>query len=263
MPELADVEGFRRVLAEHAVGRRIKRVEVFDPGVLRGVSAPRLGERLRGRRFRPPRRHGKWLIVPVSDGHGDEPTVLLHFGMTGSLRWAAEGDDRHRHDRVAFVFAEGELRYRDMRKLQGLRLASGREVDRTLADLGPDAVGLSRVGLADVLRGRRGKVKATLVDQSVIAGLGNLLADEILWRAGVNPCRPCVHLGAPEIGRLHARMRSVLRQSIRDGRVPPRKSWLTGRRDEPSGSCPRCGTTLRRGRVGGRGTVWCPSCQPD
>lgn len=256
------MEGFRRVLAEHAVGPRIRGVEVFDTGVLRGVSASALDERLRGRRFRQPRRHGKWLIVPVSNGRGDQTTVLLHFGMTGSLRWVA-GDDRHRHDRVTFLFAAGELRYRDMRKLQGLRLATGRELNRTLAALGPDALELSRDGLAEVLRGRRGKVKATLVDQSVIAGLGNLLADEILWRARINPYRACVHLGAAEIRRLHARMRGVLRQSIRDGRVPPRKSWLTGRRDEPSGSCPRCGTTLRRGRVGGRGTVWCPRCQPE
>jgi formamidopyrimidine-DNA glycosylase len=183
--------------------------------------------------------------------------------MTGSLHWAERGQDRHRHDRVVFVFPDGELRYRDMRKLQGLRLAGQRQAAAILASVGPDALELSREKFGELLAGRRGQVKPALTDQSLLAGIGNLLADEILWRARTHPRTPCVRLGHNEIRRIHSAMAEVLRQSIKDERVPPRPSWLTGHRDEPSGSCPRCGTTLSRGRVGGRATVWCPHCQPE
>lgn len=258
MPELPDVEGFRRVLSDHAVGRRIRRVDVLDDDVLRDVTVDILQRALRGRTFDQPWRHGKYLVVPVA---GSYKAVLLHFGMTGSLHWTTS---RHRHDRVVFGFGDNELAYRDMRKLHGLRLARGQnDVRRVLAELGPDAADLSADELRDQLTGLRRQVKPALVDQSIIAGLGNLLADEILWRARIHPRRSCAQLEPADLARLHARMRTVLRQSIPAGRVPPRKAWLTGRRDEKSGSCPRCGTTLAHGRVGGRGTTWCPHCQRD
>jgi formamidopyrimidine-DNA glycosylase len=257
MPELPDVEGFRRVLAEHGEGHTVERVEVLDEGVVHGVRPPELDRAVAGHRWRAPERHGKWLLA-----HTDGPTVMLHFGMTGDLRWSPADEPRHRHDRVVFVTDGGELRYRDMRKLQGLRLAlDDGAVERELAELGPDASGVSRKQLDGILAERRGAVKATLVDQSAIAGLGNLLADEILWRAGIPPRTPCRELDADRRARLHREMRSVLRSSVRAGRVPPRTSWLTGVRDDRSPHCPRCGTALRRDRVGGRSTVWCPRCQ--
>jgi formamidopyrimidine-DNA glycosylase len=258
VPELPDVEGFRRVLAEHAVGRRIERVDILDDQVLRGVDARRFAEQFCGRRFDEPSRHGKWLIVPVDAG----PVLLAHFGMTGSLTWARDVE-RHRHDRVVFVLPDGELRYRDMRKLQGLRLARDEdEVEQLLAELGPDATAVSRKRLGELLGGTRRQVKSALVDQSVLAGLGNLLADEILWRAGINPNRGCAGLSDDDVARLHTTMRAVLKTSVRDERVPPRKSWLTGHRDDEPGSCPKCGSALAHGRMGGRGTRWCPRCQP-
>ena len=255
MPELPDVEGFRRVLAGHAVDRRIEDVEVRDAQVLRDVTPNRLRKTLVGRRFAEPRRLGKWLLVPVKGG---PETVVLHFGMTGSLHW--EDGEPHRHDRVIFRMAGGELRYRDMRKLQGLRLAPDDEaLDKLLADTGPDALKVEK--FAEVLPARR-RLKAALVDQSVISGLGNLLADEILWRAKLNPHQKVASLEDGDFRRLRTTTRDVLRSAVKAGRVPPRASWLTGRRDEPSGSCPRCGTTLEHGRAGGRTTVWCPNCQP-
>jgi formamidopyrimidine-DNA glycosylase len=259
VPELPDVEGFRRVVAGCAVGRRIRRVDVIDPGVLHGISSSALHDALSGHRFGQPERHGKWLIA-----HTDGPTMLLHFGMTGDLHWSADGEPRHRHDRVVFVLDGGELRYRDMRKLHGLRMAhNAQTVRRALSGLGPDALAIGRDDLARLLAGRRGMVKTALVDQSLLAGLGNLLADEILWRARVHPRRPARDLTAGQRRRLYDRMRSVLDASVRAGRVPPRRGWLTGVRDDRDGGCPRCGTPLSRGRVGGRGTVWCPRCQPQ
>jgi formamidopyrimidine-DNA glycosylase len=259
MPELPDVEGFRRVIADHAVGRAVVRVDTADSGVLRGVTARQLNQAMRGHRFGVPERRGKLLVIRT-----DGPTLLLHFGMTGSLEWSTDGSPRHRYDRVTFVTDAGELRYRDMRKLQGLRLARDeRDVAAAIESLGPDALGLSRRDLAALLDRRRGAIKPLLMDQEVIAGLGNLLTDEILWRARINPRRKAGDLSPQEIATLHREMGRVLRRSVQAGLVPGRSSWLTGVRDRPGAVCPRCGTPLVRGRIGGRTAVWCPHDQPD
>ncbi|MFA1543140.1 Fpg/Nei family DNA glycosylase [Actinomadura monticuli] len=254
MPELPDVEGFRRVLSEHT-GEPIVSVSVLDGGVLRGVTARRLSAALRGHRFEEPRRHGKWLLAPAGG-----PVLLLHFGMTGSLTWHGAAEPQHRHDRVVWRLPDGELRYRDMRKLQGVHLDDAESV---LGDLGPDALDVSRRDLARLLSHRRGRLKPALTDQTVIAGLGNLLADEICWRARVNPLRAASDLDADELTALHRALRRVLRDSIRAERVPPRDTWLTGARDKPDAACPRCGAPLSSRRVSGRRTVWCPNCQPE
>lgn len=257
MPELPDVEGFRRVLAEHA-GERIESVSVRDAGALRGVGPRRLRAALRGRRLGEPRRRGKWVLAPAGG-----PVLLMHFGMTGSLSWHRADEPPHRHDRIVFRLPDGELRYRDMRKLQGVRLAAdGEQARRQLPELGPDALGLSRDGLAGALSGRRARLKTVLTDQSALAGLGNLLADEICWRARVDPLRTAADLDAAELTALHRAMRDVLRASVEAERVPPRGTWLTGARDDPEAACPRCGTPLRDRRLSGRRTVWCPRCQP-
>lgn len=260
MPELPDVEGFRAVLAEHGTGRRVQHVEVEDSGVLRDVSASQLKTSLRGRRFSEPQRHGKWLIART-----DGPALLMHFGMTGSLRWAEPGEGLHRHDRVVFAVDDGELRFRDMRKLQGITLARRpAEIERVLGELGPDALDVGREEFGRVLTARSGRqsVKAALIDQSVIAGLGNLLADEILWRARIHPRRPARELSAAEIARVHGQMRKVLRAAVPAGLVPGSPGWLTGRRNSEHGQCPRCGTELERDQVAGRTTIVCPNCQP-
>lgn len=258
MPELPDVEGFRAVLAEHGTGRRIVHVAVADAGVLRGVSAARLARAMRGRRIGDPERHGKWLITRT-----DGPSLLLHFGMTGELHWAPSGEERHPYDRVMFAVRGGELRFRDMRKLQGITLAERPDdVDRVLSGLGPDALSVGRKDFRHALGGGRRTVKAAMLDQSSIAGLGNLLADEICWRARVHPRRPVHQFQSAEWEHLHGQMRRVLRTAIPTGRVPPRRGWLTGNRDGEHPQCPRCRCDLARGRVAGRGTVWCPRCQP-
>jgi formamidopyrimidine-DNA glycosylase len=257
MPELPDVEGFRRELARHAEGKLVEAVHVLDRSLLRNATPPALGRALEGRRFRAPRRHGKWLLAPV-----DGATVLMHFGMTGSLDWMPSGSERHPHDRVVFECVGGELRYRNMRKFGGVWLAREEdERERITGPLGPDAAELSRADLHALLARRRGGVKAALMDQRLLAGIGNLLSDEILWRARVNPRTPVSSLSRARKDALHEALRETLRGSIRSGRVPHGPSWLTAVRDEPGASCPRCGVSLRRATVAGRTACWCPRCQ--
>lgn len=261
MPELPDVDGFREVLASCAKGRRIERVEVHDTGVLHGVSVRRLRKELEGRGFSEPERHGKWLVARTRGG----PVVMLHFGMTGRLVCCRSGDEREPHDRVVFAVTGGrELRYRDQRKLKGLWLADDESgVGRMLRGQGPDAAEVGREEFDGVLAGRRGGLKSALMDQSVLAGLGNLTVDETLWRARLHPSRRARDLSRDERGRLYSAMRRVLPSAVDAGRVPPRRTWLTGRRDDAEPVCPRCGGPLRHGRIASRGTVWCPRCQPE
>lgn len=262
MPELPDVEGFRRTLASCARGRRVDRVEVADAGVLHGVSARRLRETLRGRTVGDPHRHGKWLVMPTEDG----PAVLFHFGMTGRLECCPVTDPAHPHDRVALTLGDDQLRYRDQRKLKGIWFAAegldDPEAHRILDEQGPDAADVGRADLAGILAVRRGGLKSALIDQSLLAGLGNLTADEILWRARLDPRRPARGLDEAESRRLHTEMRRTVRSASRAGHVPAGPSWLTGHRDDPAPACPRCHGPLHSARVAGRSTVWCPHCQP-
>lgn len=260
MPELPDVEGFRRV-AENAAHRTVRSVDVRDAQVV-DSAAQDFGEALRGHRFAEPHRHGKVLEIRSEDSADGTPILLVHFGMTGQLLWCDADEPRHAHDRVVFDFAEGQLRYRDMRKLKGIRLArDSAQAAEVLDGLGPDAAEISRDEFAARLTRTRRRIKAALMDQSAVAGLGNLTADEILWRARIAPHRRTTELTSGELGVLHRRMGPALREASRAGLVPNRPSWLNGHRADQR--CPRCSQRLSQVKVSGRTTIWCPTCQPD
>ncbi len=216
-----------------------------------------LGRRLAGHRFGEPGRIGKWLILPT-----DGPTLLIHSGMTGHPYYAADRAEAEKYERLVVSLDRGELRYADLRKLRGVWLVDD-DIAEVTGPQGPDALGLGLRAFRDALSGHHGRLKPTLMDQSVIAGLGNLLTDEICWRAKINPSRLLTDLDAGELKRLHTAMTGVLCTSVRHGRVPGLPRWLTGVRDEPDPSCPRCGTRLADRRIGGRTAVWCPRCQPE
>jgi formamidopyrimidine-DNA glycosylase len=257
MPELPDVEGFRRYMSRHAGGRRVKGVRVPAADVVRNTSAQGLARALKGRKLSAPRRHGKWLLAPT-----DGPILILHFGMTGGLHWTASPDGEDRHDRVIFELDGGELRYRNMRKLGGVWLARDEAgVERVIGNLGPDAAELSAAEFEELLRRRRGGIKATLMNQRLIAGIGNELSDEILWQARIRPSTRITRLSKRRRAALYEAMDEVLRESMRRGRIPRHRSWLTSQRGERDPTCPRCGGRIKRTPVAGRTSYWCPRCQ--
>ena len=259
MPELPDVEGFRRHFARYAAGRRIERVEVRDPALVRNDSGQGLGRAVNGKRFAAPRRHGKFLLVDAADA-----TVVMHFGMTGLLHWTADRGYRHRHDRVVFWLDHGQVAYRNMRKFGGIWIAHGEvAIAHVTGPLGPDALAVTGDELQALLARRRGALKPALMDQRLIAGLGNLLCDEILWRSRLHPRTPVAALRDRDVEKIHDTMQAVLRESNRHARVPGKPGWLTGVRDERDARCPRCQTRIRRAQVGGRTTCWCPRCQRE
>ncbi len=257
MPELPDVERMRRFFERRASWKTIHRVVLSDPGIVRNVEPKELVGALEGRRFGKPRRLGKWLIAPT-----DSPTLLIHFGMTGDLLWGDDEWGRTVYDRATFVLEGGELRYRNVRKLGGLWLATrAEELQRLLGPLGPDAWGLGWERFSKRLRGRRAQLKAALMDQTILAGLGNVLVDEILWQAKLAPQRRVSELKGGELKRLFEKMETVLKKSVEAGMVPPRPDWLTGVRGKWKAGCPRCGRKLTRRPFGGRSSYYCGRCQ--
>jgi formamidopyrimidine-DNA glycosylase len=256
MPELPDVEGFRRYFDRHAAGRRVERVEVLDRTMLRNSSPQAVGRALRGRDLEKATRHGKWLIATA-----DGPALLLHFGMTGLLANVDEKEGPHRHDRLVLHLDDGALAYRNMRKFGGVWLAPAAEhTGEVTGPLGPDAGRITRKDFAELADRRRGGIKAFLMDQKALAGVGNLLSDEILWRARIHPSSPATSLTTRKTKELYEALKGTIRDSNRHGRIPPEPGWLTGVRDE-RGDCPRCGTRVRKGTIAGRTACWCPRCQ--
>jgi formamidopyrimidine-DNA glycosylase len=258
MPELLEVEQYRR-LAEHAVGRRIVDVHAPDAWYLKGgLDAAAVRAALVGERIVAARRRGKLLLLDTDGG----ATVGLRFGMTGRLlvdgRAAIErleyssGRDVTAWDRFTLRFGRGgELRMRDPRRLGAVELDPDEEA------LGPDATAVTRGQLAGILQSEA-PVKARLMDQRRLAGLGNLLADEILWRTGIDPARPARSLDPTEITRLHRHLRRTLDQL--EGRGGSHMGDLQAQRQR-GGTCPRDGALLARRTIGGRTSYSCPAHQ--
>jgi formamidopyrimidine-DNA glycosylase len=185
--------------------------------------------------------------------------------MTGDLIWSRDEPSRHRHDRLALELDDGgELRYRNMRKLGGVWLVHDEEeLLALLHPLGPDALSIGRREFLEQLRHRRGGIKAALMDQGFVAGVGNILADEILWQSRLHPRRQIDDMSEHERAQLFTTMHRVLRQAVEGyDYIPRKRSWLTHVRGLPDAACPRCGTRLARTVAAGRTTYFCPSCQP-
>jgi formamidopyrimidine-DNA glycosylase len=258
MPELPEVERARALIAERALHRRIVAVDDSDTYVCRPHAPGEIADALVGRELVTAQRQGKSMWCETSDGG---PALGLHLGMTGRIVIDEDeaGDpapavEARRADRFTIHFDDGgSLVLRDRRRLGRARLEP--VIDR----LGPDAAEVSRSDFrARVGRGRTA-VKSRIMDQSVIAGVGNLLADEALWKAGIDPRRPAGELSLDELDRLRNAVRAATRSALRKGGVHTGALIPARRRD---GVCPRCGTPLARTTIGGRSTWWCPVDQP-
>lgn len=259
MPELPEAECYRRV-AEQAVGRRVAEVVAPDVWYLKGATdQAALDRALVGRPVTEVWRHGKRVCVGVGSDH----VLGLQFGMTGILELdgnaALDGlryAPRRRDDawvRFALRFEDGGvLGLVDPRRLGGVTL------DPDLKGLGPDAATIGQAALARALAASAVPVKARLLDQSVLAGVGNLLGDEVLWRSGVDPRRPARDLGPAVSRRLHRHLVATIAELVERG--GSHLGDLVAER-RPGGRCPRDGSALVRTTVGGRTTWWCPTHQ--
>ena len=263
VPELVEVEIYRQV-AERALHRVVHSVDAHDSWFLKhGTTAEDLGHSLIGNVFTGALRRGKLLTLAIG-GAGDAATLGLRFGMTGRLvvdNTSAIEEllySSHRSDpgyvRFAVGFSDGgSLAISDPRRLGGV------ELNPVLEVLGPDAATITRRELQDVLGASDAPLKARLMDQSQIAGVGNLIADEVLWRAGLDPLRAAGSLSAAQVTRLASTVVSTIvdlqtRGGSHLGDLMPARA-----RD---GRCPKCGRPLLRRTIGGRTTYSCPRHQP-
>lgn len=249
MPELPEAERARQQI-ERSLGREIIAVDDADAYVCRPHGAGELAAALVGCQLTSAHRRGKFLWVETDCG----PVLGLHLGMAGSIVTDRPPKPNH-WDRFALEFADGgRMALYDKRRL-------GRAVlNPDFSHVGPDAALVSRAEF----RGRIGRgntpIKARLLDQQAIAGVGNLLADETLWRARLAPRRYTGDLSEAELDRLRRELRAATRDAIRGGGVHTGRLIVNRRRGQ---RCPRCTTTLERATVGGRTTFWCPACQPE
>ncbi len=246
MPELPEAERARLTL-EGALGRRIVAVEDRDTYVCRPHPPGEIAAALTGHTLATAQRRGKFLWAETFDG----PVLGLHLGMAGRIM--LDPDDHSRWDRFAVEFEDGgRLVLRDKRRL-------GRAVlNPDITHVGPDAAVVGREEFRRRVGAGRAPIKARLLDQSTVSGVGNLLADEALWQARIAPGRPAASLTVDELDGLRRALRAAVRSAIKLGGVH------TGRFVEArgrEGACPRDGHPLERAKLGGRTTYWCPACQ--
>jgi formamidopyrimidine-DNA glycosylase len=271
MPELPEVEYVARQLREALIGRRIVGAEVHWERSIARPTPREFAERVAGQRVMGIDRRGKYLLIALSEGD----TLGVHRRMSGNLTFAPPGVEVP-YARVRLLLDDGrQLVYNDPRKFGRLMLLARDELPGVLSALGPEPLdpAFTPEVLAERLANRPRAIKALLLDQSVVAGLGNIYADEALFRAGINPLRPAASLTPAEVAALHTGIQGALRTGIEHG------GTTFGRhRDvyDEAGSnlehvevyrrtgqpCVRCGTPIVRTVVAQRGTHYCPRCQP-
>ncbi|KUO72546.1 MAG: formamidopyrimidine-DNA glycosylase [Desulfosporosinus sp. BRH_c37] len=272
MPELPEVETIRRTLAEHVKDLKIEEIKLIWSSAVSGWEDQSFVALVTGRRIQRIDRRGKYLLIRLDE----DLTLIAHMRMTGRLNYYTESQEPEKHTHVVFRLEQGEVHFSDVRKFGRIQAIptplclSG----SSLGKLGPEP--LDAEFTPEVLKERFGKkklsVKAALLDQHVLAGLGNIYVDESLFRAGISPERGVDTLSEEEISKLHQAIQSILQAGIdaqgtsfRDYRdANGEKGWFEqdlqvyGRGGEP---CKVCGQTLERIRLAGRTTVYCSKCQ--
>lgn len=267
MPELPEVETIRGQLAPRLEGRTLAVVDILDPRLTRPLDPREVAAELQGERIVAVERRGKYLVLRLEGG----AALLVHLRMTGGF-----GFEPTSHERAVVELEDGSrLVYRDVRRFGTWLVVASDELEPyvTLKN-GPEPLGagFTTAWLAELLGKRRAALKAVLLDQRVVAGLGNIYADEALWRARLSPLRSASSLGRDEVQRLQRAIRAALRLGIArqgstlstyaqpDGSPGEMQNEFRayGREGEP---CPRCRTPIAKTRVGGRGTWYCPHCQ--
>jgi formamidopyrimidine-DNA glycosylase len=270
MPELPEVETTRRGIAPHVLGQIIENVIVRQPQLRWPVPAD-LPEKLRGRIVRNVGRRGKYILLDMEAG-----ALILHLGMSGSLRITAPDAPPRKHDHLDLIFGNGLcLRFHDPRRF-GCLLWTGDapELHPLLADLGPEPLEAEFSGryLHDKSRGRSAPVKTFIMDSHVVVGVGNIYANESLFRAGISPVRPAGRISLQRYEKLAEAIRTVLEASIEQGGTTLRDFVNEAGNpgyfrqtlqvyDRDGEACRRCGSDIRLGRLGQRATYWCPHCQ--
>jgi formamidopyrimidine-DNA glycosylase len=261
MPELPEVESQLDYLRSNALGRAIQKVSVFEPRIIKNSTAASFRKALTGRRLVAASRRGKYLIVNTDARR----VLVLHFGMGGDLRYYPSPQQRPRFTRIEFILDNGyRLAFTCPRNICRVMSVSSPSDVPGLRQMGPEPLGKDfTLGVFKSLieTGLSRAIKAFLMDQKRIAGIGNIYADQILFESGVRPTRKTSDLDATEIGRLYRSVRRVLKDALPTASEEALPSHYIYSRDFSGQGCPGCGQPFEKTRVGGRTTRYCPGCQ--
>lgn len=261
MPELPNVEVFRRYLNSTALHKTIEDVEVVETAILVDISPDAFRSGMRSRTMEETRRHGKYCMVHLDSGEW----LIMHFGMTGFLRYYKHEHKQPGHARMLFRLRNGyTLAYDSQRKLGSLTLVKDVESFIKNAGLGPDALDVDEQGFINALTSSDSMMKTALMRQENVAGIGNIYADEILFQAGVHPKTRVRDLDDHVLGSVYRHMRKVLTTAIDrqdDLANMPEYFFLPERHEQ--GRCPQCGGPVKKIKVSGRTGWYCPACQKE
>ncbi len=262
MPELPDVEARKSVLEQYGLGKPVKNVIVRDERILEGVEAASFSRSLKGAEFTSVTRRGKYLLVRTNRNS----TLLLHFGMTGDIVYTEKGSPPPPYSRVEFVFDSGSLHYTNMRMIGKVSLFAtfGENEIEDISKLGPEPLDrkFTFKRFKEAMSGTKTTVHQALMDQQRIAGIGNIYSDEIAFQAGINPERKVESLSENEMRKLYEKMKWTLRRAIAlHAELDSHQDLFIIPHRKKGGTCPKCGTTLKKVTIGGRSSYHCPKCQ--
>ena len=262
MPELPDVEGFKKYLDSTGLHQKIDGAVISDERIVKEVSPQTLRTHLEGSEMSRSYRHGKYLFAALSGG-GD---LVLHFGMTGFLRYAGDPSQQPEHTRLALRFTSGaQLSSVNVRRLGEISYTGDRAAFIEEHELGPDALDedLDRETFIEAYASHRGSIKGALMNQSIVAGIGNVYSDEILFQAGIDPRSKVNGLDDETLGDMYGVMRRVLRTAADHGGNPGDlpDGWLLPVVQSGGETCPGCKGKIEKAKVSGRSAHYCPECQ--
>ncbi len=262
MPELPDVEAVIARIKDDVVDKTFKEVEAFVLDPIQAPAWPEFKGGLIGAKILDVWRRGKFILFTLNNDF----TLIVHLRMTGNLIYSDPQEELHEHTRLIFTFESGkQLRFIDQRKLGKMYVVPDEDFSgiKALYTMGPEPLSkdFTLDDFGELLGGRKGRIKALLMDQSFIAGIGNVYGDEILWQAGVHPEKHADELTASEVKRLYGKIKGVLSEAVNHYySIHECPDWfLSGRRP---GICPKHGITLDRVKIQGRYSYFCLRCQP-
>jgi len=283
MPELPEVETVARGLRQAILGRRIISVSLGKTDFIDDPAA--LEQHLPGRQIEAVERYGKFMLLRLSavnaenrvttNGDAAPASLLVHLGMTGQITPSPAGQPLEKHTHVCLLLDDGrELRYTDARRFGRIAYLTAVSLAEELTGFGADPLEVSKEEFADRICGRRARIKALLLDQSVLRGVGNIYADESLWKAKIHPARLGVKLNRKEAEKLRRALQEILQKAILlrgssisdflDAEGEPGEYQRHHRAYGREGKgCHRCKTPVRRAIVAGRSSYFCPRCQPS
>lgn len=260
MPELPDVEYFRKTFRETSLQKTVQRVGVRDDSLLEGISSKKFISQLQGNLFEDVSRHGKYLFTSISDGNW----MVMHFGMTGDLIYRSQDEEVPEYTKIIFYFDRSFLSYVCVRKLGNIRIVGDKESFIEKKELGPDALDVDFDAFYPKVKDSRAMLKSVLMNQSIISGIGNVYADEICFQLRRHPKIKVSNFNKKdwqEVLRVSNKVLKKAREAILDDDKDMPGDWLINHRGKQGRECPRCQGEIKRIEVSGRGTYFCPSCQ--